>query len=34
MEGKFNEDYILDRRYKFVDLLLENYGYHPTTYGG
>lgn len=33
MEGTQDNMYILENQYKVRDILLENYGYHPSTYG-
>jgi hypothetical protein len=33
MEGNRDKEYILDQQYHIKDILLDNYGYHPTTYG-
>lgn len=33
MEGKVDQDMILETEYKLRDLVFDNYGYHPTTYG-
>jgi len=33
MEGKKDGKFLLDKPYVFKDLVYENYGYHPTTYG-
>lgn len=33
MEGKIDQEFILDYQYRMRDLALENYGYHPVTYG-
>lgn len=33
MEGKSDNLYILKKPYRIKELILDNYGYHPSTYG-
>lgn len=33
MEGKSDQLHILKKPYRIKELLFENYGYHPPTYG-
>lgn len=33
MEGCLDNEFILQKPYRVRDLLFENYGFHPVTYG-